>query len=60
MPECKHRPQIGEELGRAFVTEIENIIDICTGTEEVVKTRSDFSDDTLIQSELDELMDLFN
>ena len=60
VPECKHRPQIGEELGRAFVTEIENIIDICTGTEEVVKTRSDFSDDTLIQSELDELMDLFN
>ena len=59
VPKCKHKPQIGEELGKEFQREIERIVDICTGIEETVKTRSDFSDNTLTESELNELMDLF-
>jgi hypothetical protein len=39
--------------------QIEKIIRICTATDTVVKTRSDFSDDELTESELNELMELF-
>ena len=60
VPKCKHKPGISEELGLEFVAQIHKIIDFCTATDTVIKTRSDFSDDTLTQSELDELMDLFD
>ena len=43
-----------------FVAQIQKIVDLCTTTDTVVKTRSDFSDDTLTASELDELMNLFD
>ena len=60
VPECKHRKNIAKELGDAFVKTLERIIDECLSTDEIVKTRSDFSDETLTEDELDELMDLFN
>ncbi len=60
VPKCKHRPNISEELGMEFVAQIRDIVDLCTTTDAVVKTRSDFSDDTLTQSELDELNRLFD
>ena len=60
VPKCKHKPNISEELGLEFVKQIERIVDFCTATGTVVKTRSDFSDDTLTQSELDELNNLFD
>ena len=60
VPICKHKKGISEELGKEFIKQVEKIVDICTATDTVTKTRSDFSDDTLTQSELDELMDLFN
>ncbi len=56
---CKHKQQISEELGMEFVRQIEKIVDICTTTDKVVKTRSDFSDDELSEIELNELKDLF-
>lgn len=60
VPKCNHKPQISEELGIEFEKQIKNIIDICTTTDTVTKTRSDFSDDELTESELDELKDLFD
>ena len=60
VPICKHKKGISEELGKEFIRQVEKIVDICTATDTVTKTSSDFSDDTLTQSELDELMDLFN
>ena len=59
VPKCKHKPGIGEELGLEIVAQIENIIDLCAGADKVIKTSSDFSDETLTQSELDELKELF-
>lgn len=59
VPESQHKANISEELGKKFVEQTERIVDVCTTTE-VVKTRSDFSDDTLTESELDELKDLFD
>lgn len=60
VPKCKHKQQISEELGMEFVKQIQKIIDICTTTDTVIKTRSDFSDDELTEIELDELKDLFD
>ncbi len=60
VPKCKHKPLISEELGMEFLKQIEKIIDICTTTDTVIKTRSDFSDEELTESELDELKDLFD
>ena len=60
VPKCKHKAEISEELGKEFVKQIEKLIEICTTTETVVKTRSDFSDNELTESELDELKDLFD
>ena len=54
VPKCRHKPQICEELGIEFKKQIEKIVDVCT-TSKVVKTRSDFSDDELTESELNEL-----
>ena len=50
-----HKANIGEELGLEMRKQIENILDICTTTDAVVKTRSDFSDDELTETELKEL-----
>ncbi len=60
VPKCKHKKQICEELGMEIAVQIEKIIDICTTTDTVIKTRSDFSDDDLTEIELDELKDLFD
>ena len=60
IPKCEHKLKISEELGMEFLKQIEKIIDICTTTDTVIKTRSDFSDDTLTESEFDELKDLFD
>ncbi len=53
--ECNHRENICEELGTEFVKQLEKMLEICTGSAETIKTRSDFTDDTLTQAELDEL-----
>ena len=60
VPKCNHKANICEELCMEFVAQIYKIVDFCTATDKVVKTRSDFSDDTLTQSELDELTELFD
>ncbi len=59
-PKGKHKSGISEKLGLEFITQVQNIVSFCTGADTVVKTRSDFSDDTLTQGELDELLDLFD
>ena len=45
---------------REFKNKIEELVNACTMTDSVIKTRSDFSDDELTENELDELMDLFD
>ena len=60
VPKYKHKQQISEELGLEFTKQIEKIVDICTTTDTVIKTRSDFSDDELTEIELDELKDLID
>ena len=39
---------------------IDDIIRVCTKTDKIIKTRSDFSDDELTESELEELQELFD
>ena len=60
VPESHYKVNIAEELGLEMKEQIEKIIRICTATDTVVKTRSDFSDDELTESELEELKDLFD
>ena len=60
VPKCKHKANISEELCMEFVAQIQNIVNFCTTSDTIIKTRSDFTDDTLTQSELDELSDLFD
>ena len=60
VPKCKYKKHITEKLGIEFVNQIEKIVDICTATDTVIKTRSDFSDIELTEIELDELKDLFD
>jgi non-ribosomal peptide synthase protein (TIGR01720 family) len=60
VPKCNHKANISEELGLEIKKQVEKIVEICTETKEVIKTRSDFSDDELTESELDELKDLFD
>ena len=60
VPKYKHKSGISQILGAEFVAQINNIIDFCTTTNKVVKTRSDFSDDNLTEDELDELQSLFD
>jgi non-ribosomal peptide synthase protein (TIGR01720 family) len=60
VPKCIHKQKISEELGAEIAKQIEKIVDICTTTDTVIKTRSDFSDDELTEIELDELKDLFD
>ena len=59
-PKGENKKYLCEELGQKFKKQIEKIVAICTATNTVIKTRSDFSDDTLTDSELDELKDLFD
>ena len=60
VPVCKHKKGISNELGTEFITQIENLVRICTETDKVIKTKSDFSDDGLTEIELNELKDLFD
>jgi non-ribosomal peptide synthase protein (TIGR01720 family) len=60
VPKCNHKANISEELGLEIKKQVEKIVEICTETKEVIKTRSDFSDDELTENELDELIDLFD
>ena len=53
--EGKHKANITEELGLEFKKQIEKLIEICTETTAVTKTLSDFTDDGLTTSELQEL-----
>ena len=59
VPECRHKKHICEELGTEIARQTEKLVDICTATDTVIKTCSDFSDDELTDTELDELKDLF-
>lgn len=60
VPECRHKKHICEELGTEIARQTEKLVDICTATDTVIKTCSDFSDDELTDTELDELKDLFD
>ena len=60
VPKCNHKQGISEMLGSEFKNKIEELVNACTTTDSVIKTRSDFSDDELTENELDELMDLFD
>ena len=60
VPKGKHKKQISEELGLEFVAQIKNLIELCTKSKDIVKTRSDFSDNELTESEFEELLDLFD
>jgi non-ribosomal peptide synthase protein (TIGR01720 family) len=60
VPKGKHKENISEELGVEFQKQIEKLVELCTASDAIVKTRSDFSDDELTESELAELTDLFD
>ena len=60
VPRCKHEANISEKLGLEYVEQIKRIVALCTATDTVTKTRSDFSDEELTESELDELQELFD
>ena len=60
VPKCVHKQGICEELGVEFINQVEKLVDICTKDNTVIKTRSDFSDDDLTETELNELKDLFD
>ncbi len=60
VPECRHKKHICEELVTEIREQLEKLIDICTADDTVTKTCSDYSDDELTQSELDELKNLFD
>ena len=60
VPESVHKANISEELALKMKEKIDDIISICTKTDIVVKTRSDFSDEELTDSELEELQELFD
>ena len=59
VPKGKHKAGIAEDLGAELKKQIESIIDICTKTDEVIRTASDFSDDSLTEAELLEVKDIF-
>ena len=59
-PEGMHNSGITTELGSEFVKQFENLLELCTTSDKVTKTCSDFSDNELSQTELDELLDLFD
>ena len=59
VPKCNHKKNICQDLGAEFRNQIENLIDICTSYNTVVKTCSDFSDTNLTKTEFDEIKSLF-
>ncbi len=59
VPKCNHKLNICKELGIEFKKRIENLVDLCTTTDTVVKTRSDFSDDKLSEIELKEIKEIY-
>lgn len=60
VPYGRHREMLAKELTEEFVKQTERLVEICTGTDTVVRTLSDFSDNELTEDELDELKDLFD
>lgn len=60
VPACKHKKGISSEVGDEFIRQIDNLVRICTETDKVTKTSSDFSDNELTEIELNELKDLFD
>ena len=60
IPEGKYKVRLGEKLGIAFREYIEKLVATCTENNAVIKTCSDFSDDDLTETELNELKDLFD
>lgn len=60
VPKYKHLEKISEKLGAEFIKQVRKIVDVCTESDTVIKTRSDFSDDELTDAELEELKDLFD
>lgn len=59
VPESIHKKEICKELGVEFSGQLNSIVDFCCRNHTVMQTPSDFSDDELTQTELDELKDLF-
>ena len=59
VPKSHHKVNIANELGLEMREQIDKIIQNCTKTDTIVKTRSDFSDEELTEGELNELMELF-
>ncbi len=55
VPKSQHKVNISKELGLEMEKQIENIIEVGMATDTVVKTRSDFFNDELTESELIEL-----
>ena len=60
VPKSQHKANIAAELGLEIQRQTEKIASVCTETDTVIKTRSDFSDNELTESELEELKDLFD
>ena len=60
VPKSQHKANIAAELGLEIQRQTEKIAGVCTETDTVIKTRSDFSDNELTESELEELKDLFD
>lgn len=60
VPKCKYRKLISEELGIEFERQLESIAEVCTSTDKVTKTCSDFSDYELEESELNEIKELYD
>ncbi len=60
VPKCRHEKNLAQRLTEEFVRYTEKLVSICTASDEVVKTRSDFSDSELTEEEFNELKDLFD
>ena len=59
VPQGNHKAQLSRELGDEFKNQIEDIVALCTATDTVVKTLSDFSDDKLTRNELNEINNIY-
>ncbi len=59
VPQGNHKAQLSRELGDEFKNQIEDILALCTATDTVVKTLSDFSDDKLTRNELNEINNIY-
>lgn len=56
----RHTKGISEVLGKNLVKQFEKIIDVCSTKDTVVKSCSDFSDESLTEVELNEIKKLFD